>query len=254
MKPRILLLLLLPIYCFGQSRDTLAYILKANYNMSMYDSIRGVRGYDKMVSFIKTGDIMYAASLIKFEDNNYYWHVWVDSVCGYVKDDPYYIDCPDSIRQSYKNIGSKNDSLRLRQCNRLMNYVKVTNKINRLENEIKYLKNGFLINDWSWAYSNEYSSFIDVSFTVTNYADKTIKYVWVYLNAYDAVDTKLSYLGKSIITLKGVGPIPFKSQGDYNFDDVFYSKIVNKIKIVKVRIQYMDNSFKEYIGKNIMID
>ena len=219
----------------------------------MYDSIRGVHGYDRMVSFIKTGDVMYAASLIKFEDNNYYWHVWVDSVSGYVKDDISYIDCPDSIRESYKNIGSKNDSFRLTRCNRLMNYVKVTNKINRLENEIKYLKNGLAIDEWSWSHRNEYSAFINVSFSVTNYADKTIKYIWFYLNAFDAVDTKLSYLGKSVITLKGVGPIPFKHMGEYDFEDVFYSKIAHTLKVIKVRVQYMDNSFKDFPSKNLLI-
>jgi hypothetical protein len=232
----------------------MVYVLFAKKDIIVYDTIKFPQGYSQKIANISEGDPMYAASLVLLNDSNYYWHVWVDSMSGYVKENPDNIKCPDSVREEFKKANPKYDSLRLHRANKLMMYIKLTKKIEILELELKKRKVGLALNDWSWDYPNEYSSFTDVSFTLTNYSPKTIKYIWFYLNAYDAVGGKLTNYGKSTIILKGVGPIPFENEGTYSFENVFYSKIVHKMKIIKIKCQYMDNTFKEYVGNNLIIE
>lgn len=239
---------------FANKRDSLVHILIAKKDILVYDTIKFPEEYNQRVANISEGDYMYAASLVLLKDNNYYWHVWVDSMPGYIKDDQLNIECSDSIREEFKKCNPKYDSLRLSKAHKFMMYVKLTDKINKLDFQLNARKLGLLINDWSWSYPNDYSSFTDVSFTLTNYSPKAIKYIWFYLNAFDAVGGKLVNYGKSLITLKGVGPIPFEHKGSYDFENVFYSKVIHTMKIVKIKCQYMDNTFKEYTGKNILIE
>jgi ribosome-associated toxin RatA of RatAB toxin-antitoxin module len=63
----------------------------------------------------------------------------------------------------------------------------------------------------------------------------------------------LTSMGKSVVEMKGIGPIPSMEVGSWEFERVFSSRVVNEVKIRKVKIQYMDNTFKEYPNVKLIL-
>lgn len=113
----------------------------------------------------------------------------------------------------------------------------------RLE-AIKILENrskvGLHIDDWSWTES--YGS-IEVHLSITNYDPKrTIKYIYITISAYNPVDDKVG--SNKSITI--VGPVKPYSSGSASFENVFYSKVIETLKIVHVKVLYMDGSIRLY--------
>lgn len=66
---------------------------------------------------------------------------------------------------------------------------------------------------------------------------KTIKYTWFTVNAYNPVN---DLVGTK--TVQAIGPVAPLEFGDYKFEFVFKSNIVETCKIIKIKIQYMDGS------------
>lgn len=95
-------------------------------------------------------------------------------------------------------------------------------------------------------YRNEIVVDFDIMFA--NFNRKSIKYLWLTIAGYNDVDdieeTKI---------FKCVGPIGFISHGKYSFDNAFYSRVISKLKIVKVSVVYMDGSKKDFSGKHFEI-
>lgn len=108
---------------------------------------------------------------------------------------------------------------------------------------------------WTWNYSNEYSSFIDINFKVINPYRSKIKYIWFTVSGTNPVGDPVrdGRSGKFDVTVKGVGPIEYGKIGEYEFEDVFYSKIVDSMKVKQIKIQFFDGSIK-LISKPISLD
>lgn len=104
-------------------------------------------------------------------------------------------------------------------------------------------KNGLSIEEYSVT-GEEYS--IGFNVTIENYSKKTIKYISFTVQAKndvnDAVGSK---------TVRGVGPIKYGDKGSYNFDDIIYSHSATKLNLLSIKIQYMDGTIKNIIGKQI---
>ncbi|MBW7914027.1 MAG: hypothetical protein H3C54_10110 [Taibaiella sp.] len=100
------------------------------------------------------------------------------------------------------------------------------------------------VSEWSWDYESEYSHAPDVYFKFLNATKKRIKYVWITLSAYDAVGGRLTSFGQSTVTLKAIGPIEVMGFAEYSFERVFYSKVIDKMKIATIKVQYFDGTYK----------
>jgi len=82
------------------------------------------------------------------------------------------------------------------------------------------------------------------NFSIFNPSSKTIKYIWFTVAGEnpvgDLVKTKTGYYK----TLKGIGPIEPNNIGEWSFDYVWLTDVVESMKITTIKIQYMDGSFK----------
>jgi hypothetical protein len=84
--------------------------------------------------------------------------------------------------------------------------------------------------------SDDYS--VDFKVTISNFDKRPIKYVWATVAAYNPVNDVIKTK-----TVEMVGPI--YKDGSYNFENVFYTKVFDYGKIIKLKIQYMDGKIRE---------
>jgi hypothetical protein len=99
--------------------------------------------------------------------------------------------------------------------------------------------------DWTLYDESEYTNGSSIRFEIYNPTKKTIKYIWFYVKGINPVgDAVVGRNGKSIVELKGVGPIEYNNSGTYNFEYVWYTDLVHKSRITSIKVQYMDNSIK----------
>lgn len=104
---------------------------------------------------------------------------------------------------------------------------------------------GLMISEWSWGYGSEYSSAADFSVRIYNPTRKRIKYVHFSLTATDPVGTRLKSFGRSsVVTVKGIGPIEPDEFGSWEFENVFWSNVIETMRIASIKVEYMDGSVK----------
>lgn len=103
---------------------------------------------------------------------------------------------------------------------------------------------GIVVFDWSFYDESEYTEGTSVKIQVYNPTVKTIKYLWFNFIGYNAVDDKVIQKGVSTITKKAIGPIESDETGTYQFEYVWFTDIVEKMKIASIKVQYMDGSIK----------
>ena len=127
---------------------------------------------------------------------------------------------------------------------------RVQNRIDSINKEIDkslqaFREKNLVLWEWSWSYP-EYSSFVDVDITIINPYKKKIKYIWFSFKAFNPVDDPVrdGFNGAVIKTVKGVGPIEYSKTGTYEFENVFYSKVIDSMKITSIKIQFFDGTSK----------
>ena len=127
---------------------------------------------------------------------------------------------------------------------------RVQNRIDSINKEIDkslqaFREKNLVLWEWSWSYP-EYSSFVDVDITIINPYKKKIKYIWFSFNAFNPVDDPVrdGFNGAVIKTVKGVGPIEYSKTGTYEFENVFYSKVIEKMRVSSIKIQFFDGTIK----------
>ena len=109
-----------------------------------------------------------------------------------------------------------------------------------------YSKKNLVLWQWSFGYSSEYSKFVDVSLNLINPYKKKIKYVWFTFRAYNPVGdiVRDGINGKTEKIVRGIGPIEYSEHADYKFESVFYSNVIETMKITTIKIQFFDGTFK----------
>lgn len=83
-------------------------------------------------------------------------------------------------------------------------------------------------------------------FQITNYSKITIKYLYLTVKALNPVD---DLIGTKIIT--AVGPIEIEHTGNYEFKDIFLTRVLGKVKLLKLVIEYKNGLKKEYTGAGL---
>ncbi len=121
----------------------------------------------------------------------------------------------------------------------------------------KCASKGLAIIDWSFYDESEYIDGTGVRISVLNPTKKKVKYIWFTFIGYNAVDDAIieRSKGTSKITVKGIGPINPNESGSYEYDYVWRTDLVEKVKIFQIKVQYMDGTFKTILNpKEIIID
>lgn len=119
----------------------------------------------------------------------------------------------------------------------------------------KFSPYGIVVSEWNWNYANEYSSAASVYVRVINPTNKRIRYVYFSFSAFDAVDGKLLSRGRTIETVKGIGPVEIDGVAEWNFGYVFWSRVIATLKITAIRVVYFDGTTKVISKpKDIILD
>lgn len=103
---------------------------------------------------------------------------------------------------------------------------------------------GIAISDYTVT-GESYSGGIEIEFY--NPTAKTIKYIWITTRPINPVGD----LAATPKTVQAIGPIKPKETGSYEFEDIYFSKVIDKISVTKLKIQYMDGTIKELIGTTL---
>lgn len=103
-------------------------------------------------------------------------------------------------------------------------------------------------------------SFTGASFKIFNPSKKTIKYIWFTVAGENAVEDLVKLPGGNYYTtLKGIGPIESYGFGSWEFEHVWFTDIIEYLRISHIKIQYMDGSVRTvkyhenmYIGEEAL--
>jgi hypothetical protein len=132
--------------------------------------------------------------------------------------------------------------------------LKITERAEKLRvrlDKIKahYRKNNIFILEQSYSYS---SWRFGLAFKFFNCFGKEIKYIDITACAYNQVgDRQRDDIGQHTREARCIGPIPANEIATYDFDELFWddNDIIDKLKVEKIVITFMDNSIRTYSGK-----
>lgn len=104
---------------------------------------------------------------------------------------------------------------------------------------------GLAILDWSFYDQSDYTEGTGVRIKIYNPTAKVIKYITFTFVAFNPVGDKITdKVRGSNISMKGVGPIKPGESGSYNYEYVWFTDLVESVRIMNIRIQYMDGTIK----------
>ncbi len=105
---------------------------------------------------------------------------------------------------------------------------------------------GLMIYKWSYYDESEYTEGTSANISVYNLNPKTIKYIWFNFIGYNPVGDKIidPKTRSSIIPVRAIGPIETGKKGEYEFNYVWFTDMVETAKISSIKVLYMDGSQK----------
>lgn len=107
----------------------------------------------------------------------------------------------------------------------------------------KKLKSPVTISDWST--SRDYVGGVEWNFKFTNNSDKTIKYIYLEWDCYNAVGDPVydEITGKNSHGVKHTGPLESgKSTNLLRTTNLFYSFSLTSVKFTRLEVEYMDGT------------
>lgn len=107
----------------------------------------------------------------------------------------------------------------------------------------KYKKMGIIVEDMGLYSNHGYST--GFSFRITNLVDKTIKYIEIGVTGLNAVRDKVVEKGKTMQTIKCVGPINPYETASYNFEHTWWTDLVRYYNVNYYLLTYMDGTTKK---------
>lgn len=188
-----------------------------------------------------------------FCDNKYWYRVYHNNSPGYYIDSKFfgYKNIIDSnlniLSRGFPTIKQRVNQITILDQKLKQEEKKYSDSVNaEADKTLKTLrdKNIVLVN-WSFSYSNEYSSFVDIDINLINPYKQKIKYAYITFQAFNPVgDIVKSPKGKTTETVTAIGPIEYSQDGTYKFENVFYSKVIDSMKITSIKIQFFDGTTK----------
>jgi hypothetical protein len=117
-------------------------------------------------------------------------------------------------------------------------------------------KAGLAILNYTAFDNSEYTDGTGFRIKFFNPSKKTIKYINISFIGINTVNDKVlnKYGGSYINNVKCVGPIKQYDEAEYEWDYVWFTDIVETIKLVSIKVQYMDGTIKTITDfKNIIV-
>lgn len=110
----------------------------------------------------------------------------------------------------------------------------------------RHRKAGLTILNASISDVSEYTQGTSFSISVKNPTKKPIKYIWLTIVGFNAVNDPVrdSFKRTPEISVKAIGPIEENMSGSYHWEYLWLTDIVESFKIRKIKVQYMDGSIK----------
>ncbi|WP_462267951.1 hypothetical protein [Mucilaginibacter sp.] len=87
--------------------------------------------------------------------------------------------------------------------------------------------------------SSDYVTGFKISFF--NFSKKRIKYIYITVKALNAVNDLISTK-----TVRAIGPIDVSDAGSYDWTDLYFSSIIETVKVNSIKVQYFDGTVKIY--------
>ena len=222
--------------------DSSVFLIKTMNEVIIYNDDNDSKLFN--YSYIPKGKEIFAYAFLPFKNenkNDSCFRVLIDNYDGYIINDTNNLVY---IESGKKYLASKGHDGFYERYLVAKDFLVISKKLKLLEVKKNTQSIGLAILDWKWSIKNEFSNFADFKIEILNPTNKIVKYLWFNISAYDAVDGLLFNSGKSIVSLKGIGPIGSNEISSYAFDKVFYSPVIHKMKIRSIKIQYMDGSIK----------
>jgi hypothetical protein len=117
-------------------------------------------------------------------------------------------------------------------------------------------KAGVAIMDYTAFDNSEYTDGTGFRIKFFNPTKKTIKYINISFVGINAVNDKVlnKYGGSYINNVRCVGPIKQYDEAEFEWDYVWFTDIVETVKLVSIKVQYMDGSIRTITDfKNVLV-
>lgn len=113
------------------------------------------------------------------------------------------------------------------------------NKLKAISNEFNIFKSKSVLFIGSCSFpESDYLKYPGFNVSIYNsHPKKVIKYMWFTIRAYNPVN---DIVGTN--TVKAIGPVKPNQFGEYNFEFVFKSNIIETCKLINIKIKYMDET------------
>ena len=194
-----------------------------------------------------------------------------------------YVTLTDSIR-----LKSRNEIIAFEENRRSINYNKEIEALNayekerlkieeenkRIENEKeleiqkkiqkegllvanKYSKQGIAILEYKAIDMSEHTNGTGFRIKFFNPSKKTIKYINISFYGINPVNDKVlnKFGGSYINNVRCVGPIKQYEESEFVWDYIWFTDIVERIKLISIKVQYMDGTIKNITEiKNILVN
>jgi hypothetical protein len=117
-------------------------------------------------------------------------------------------------------------------------------------------KAGIAVMDYTAFDNSEYTDGTGFRIKFFNPTKKTIKYINISFVGINAVNDKVlnKYGGSYINNVRCVGPIKQYDEAEFEWDYVWFTDIVETVKLVSIKVQYMDGSIRTITDfKNVVV-
>lgn len=246
MKLFFFILLILPAISFSQFKSTIPYAkYYSEIPLTVYKEAAGVN---------KIGEIAPGSGIIFIVGpggiDSYL--VYRNGVTGYVSKSYLFFDGKEPVLKKNSLVEATIEAAK-KQEEEYETYIKAKREQDRIESALKndkLMKAGLGVTYPDYIDGEFYCGY-EISFT--NYATKTIKYIYLTLSAFNTVD---DLVVSKKFTL--VGPINMMQQSSYTDKYAFSGQqAISYYKIKKIEILYTNGTRKEYSGdilKTIIVD
>jgi hypothetical protein len=121
----------------------------------------------------------------------------------------------------------------------------------------KYSKQGIAILEYKAIDMSEHTDGTGFRIKFFNPSKKTIKYINISFYGINPVNDKVlnKFGGSYINNVRCVGPIKQYEESEFEWDYIWFTDIVERIKLISIKVQYMDGTIKNITEiKNILVN
>ena len=235
-----------------QKLDTIKSVCKILMNSEIYakkdfDCPFELNGVTQKV---ENGIILSASKCVEYSTEKFFFKIMI-------KNKTYFIESKNIVvknKNLFNVLYNLNDFEKgyFEDKNKTLSKIYYLSKLKELDNFIKNTSSlGLLILNSEIYDESEYTEATGFKIEVYNSGTKTIKYIWFGVYGLNHVDDLVTdpVRNQKYITQKGVGPISSENSASYDFENCWFTDIVQTFKIYNIKLQFMDGTFKEI--KNI---